>query len=81
MSVIYNFKGIGATGKNVKEISVYISDSFLKLIKRTPALYQLFTQSQLNSLKSESRNKIKVNHYIYSRLKNLQDDDNFVIIE
>jgi len=82
MSIIFNFKGIGnVKRKNIKTINVYIEESFLKTIKKTPALSQLFTQSQLNSLKAEQRNTISVNHYVYSRLKNLEDDEKFVIIE
>jgi hypothetical protein len=82
MSIIFNFKGIGSVKKkNIKTIYVYISESFLRTIKRTPTLSQMFTKSQLDSLKAERKNTINVNHYIYSRLKNLENEDDFVIIE
>jgi len=81
MSIIFNFKGIGNTKKkNIKTIDVYVSESFLKTIKRTPTLSQLFTKSQLDSLEAERRNQINVNHYVYSRLKNLESGS-FLIIE
>ena len=82
MSIIFNFKGISSVKKkNIKKIDIYISQPFLKTIKRTSTLSQMFTKSQLNSLQAERRNTINVNHYIYSKLKNLEDDENFVIIE
>lgn len=81
MSVIYNF-GIGNVKKrNIKTIKVAFSEPFLKLVKRTPTLNQLFTKSQLDSFEAERLHTINVNHFIYSKLKNLEDSDNFVIIE
>lgn len=81
MSVIYNI-GIGNVKKrNIKTIRVAFSESFLKLVKRTSALNQLFTKQQLDSFEAERLHTINVNHFIYSKLKNLEDENNFVIIE
>jgi len=82
MSIIFNFKGIGNfKKKNIKTIKIAFSEPFLRLVKKTPALSQLFTKSQLDSFEAERLHTINVNHYIYSRLKNLEDNDNFVMIE
>jgi hypothetical protein len=81
MSVIFNI-GIGNVKKrNIKTIRIAFSEPFLKLVRRTPALNQLFPKSQLDSFEAERLHTINVNNYIYSRLKNLENDENFVIIE
>jgi len=61
---------LGSVKKNIRTIQINIeSDSFLSLIKKTPALKDLFYSSQLNDLKV-GKNIIKVNNYVYSKLDN-----------
>ncbi len=56
--------------KNIRTIEINIeTDSFLNLIKKTPALKNLFNDSQLKDLKV-GKNIIDVNNFIYSKLDN-----------
>lgn len=62
----------GIKGKNnIRTIELYIeNEGTLNLIKRTPALRDLFTPSQLKELK-DGKNTLRVNNYVFSRLENL----------
>jgi hypothetical protein len=56
--------------KNIRTIEINIeTDIFLNLIKKTPALKNLFNDSQLKNLKV-GKNIINVNNFIYSKLDN-----------
>ena len=56
--------------KNIRTIEINIeTDSFLNLIKKTPALKTLFNDSQLKDLKV-GKNIIDVNNFIYSKIDN-----------
>ena len=61
--------GIG-NNKNVRTIDLFIEgESKVNLIKRTPALRDLFNASQLKELK-DGKNRLRVNNYVYSKLQN-----------
>jgi len=62
--------GIKGVSKSVRTIDLYIdNENILKLVKRTPALRDLFTASQLKELK-DGRNRLRVNNVVYSKLQN-----------
>jgi len=62
--------GIKGVSKNVRTIDLYIdNENIVKLVKRTPALRDLFTASQLKELK-DGRNRLRVNNFVYSKLQN-----------
>ena len=64
------FIGSIKSNKNVRTIDLYIDgESYVNLIKKTPALRDLFTPTQLKELK-DGRNRLRVNNYVYSRLQN-----------
>jgi hypothetical protein len=62
--------GIKGVSKSVRTIDLYIdNENIVKLVKRTPALRDLFTASQLKELK-DGRNRLRVNNFVYSKLQN-----------
>lgn len=62
--------GIKGVSKNVRTIDLYIDgENYVNLIKKTPALRDLFTAGQLKELK-DGKNRLRVNNYVYSRLQN-----------
>jgi len=61
---------LGSVKKNVRTIEITIeSESFLNLIKKTPALKDLFYDKQLKELQV-GKNVIDVNNFVYSKLDN-----------
>jgi hypothetical protein len=64
------FLGAIKSNKNVRTIDLFIEgESKVNLIKKTPALRDLFTASQLAELK-DGKNRLRVNNYVYSKLQN-----------
>jgi hypothetical protein len=62
--------GIKGVSKSVRTIDLYIdNENIVKLVKRTPALRDLFTAYQLKELK-DGRNRLRVNNVVYSKLQN-----------
>lgn len=61
---------LGSVKKNIRTIEITIeTESFLKLIKKTPTLKNLFYDKQLNELQV-GKNIIEVNNFVYSKLDN-----------
>jgi hypothetical protein len=61
---------LGSVKKNIRTIEITIeSESFLKLIKKTPAFKDLFYDKQLKELQV-GKNIIDVNNFVYSKLDN-----------
>ena len=65
--------------KNVKEITIIITEVGLKRFKTIPTYSNLFPKNVTDTLIVGS-NKVTVNHYIYSKLIQLESTEAYRVI-